>query len=361
MNNKTGYPWLKRLTLLVLALLAWLFSQFPYFVETWYSTAIYPWLAAKMRYLLHFIPFSIGDILYAVAALWLIKTVVKLAVKILNKRFDKVYVTGALRRNLNRVLGIYLFFNLAWGLNYDRLGIAYQLKITPQPYDTTELKALTGSLLQKVNGYRAVLARQQRSYPSYQQVFGKATEAYKAVADTFPFLRYTSPSIKRSMYGKAGNYLGFLGYLNPFTGESQVNVTAPPFLLPYVTCHEVAHQLGYGSESEANFTGYLAAKQSSDPFFNYSVYFDLFNYANNELFYRDSLAARANYRQLDTLVKLDMKTYRDYQRRYKNPVEPLIKIFYNNYLKINDQARGIESYNEVVGWLIAYQKKYGHI
>ncbi len=66
------------------------------------------------------------------------------------------------------------------------------------------------------------------------------------------------------MYSYLGNYLGFTGYYNPFTGEAQVNTTVPLFVQPFTTCHEIGHQLGYAKENEANFAGYLAAKSSPD-------------------------------------------------------------------------------------------------
>jgi hypothetical protein len=36
-------------------------------------------------------------------------------------------------------------------------------------------------------------------------------------------------------------------------------------------------------------------------------------------------------------------------------------LLYGNYLKANNQPKGIETYNEVVSWLIAYRKKYGEL
>jgi hypothetical protein len=64
---------------------------------------------------------------------------------------------------------------------------------------------------------------------------------------------------------------------------------------------------------------------------------------------------------LDTLVKKDFVELREYWRKSENVVEPLIRIFYDNYLKANQQMEGVKSYNQVVGWLIAYYKKYGKI
>ena len=97
--------------------------------------------------------------------------------------------------------------------------------------------------------------------------------------------------------------MGFTGYYNPFTGEAQVNTTVPKFLLPYITLHEIGHQLGYAKEDEANFSGYLAAVDSHDTLFQYSTYLDLFVYANREVFYFDSTASKLAAAQLVPEVK----------------------------------------------------------
>ena len=246
-------------------------------------------------------------------------------------------------------------------MNYNRLGVSHQLKIKEEKNNVEDLKNINRLLVAKVNEERLALGNGKVNYPLYPEIFKQAQLSYKVSSAEFPFLHYDTPSIKRSLYGRLGNFFGFLGYYNPFTGEAQLNLTMPQFLIPYVTCHEMAHQLGYASEDEANFVGYLAAKKSPNRLFHYSTYFDLFNYANNELYKRDSVAARANYNQLDTLVKVDMAELKNYWRKSDNYIEPLIKAFYDQYLKANQQDRGVKSYNHVVSLLIAYNKKYGSI
>ncbi len=123
----------------------------------------------------------------------------------------------------------------------------------------------------------------------------------------------------------------------------------------------MGHQLGYASESEASFVGYLAATNSGNRLYNYSAYFDLFSYANRELSRWDTASAKNNFSRLSNHVKGDFYQLRDYLKNTKNPFEPLVKIFYDQYLKVNQQEKGMESYNQVVGWLIAYKKKHGTI
>ena len=348
------------LTLVVLTLLVAWWGMYPGAVEWAYSTGVYPHLAALLRLLFGWIPFSLGDVLYFAAGLLLVIGLVLAIRRLVRREWGWRRWLGWGRRLLEGFLLIVLIFNLAWALNYNRLGIAYQLGLQPRPYDKATLENLVDSLLVRVNRERLACVQ---PLPPATEILKGARVAYRDLRrDTsLSCIYYRHASIKPSLYGEWGNYLGFLGYYDPFTGEAQVNCTVPAFTLPYTSCHEMAHQLGYASESEANFVGYLAAVHSDDPWFRYSAYFDLFSYADRELFFRDSAAARRNYRALDTLVRSDYRTLAEFYRRHRNPIEPLLNKMYDGYLKAHKQPHGIESYNEVTGWLIAYWRKYGRL
>ncbi|HMC87247.1 MAG TPA: DUF3810 family protein, partial [Chitinophagaceae bacterium] len=58
-------------------------------------------------------------------------------------------------------------------------------------------------------------------------------------------------------------------------------------------------------------------------------------------------------------VKKDIIALRRFYNAYENPVEPYIRILYSQYLRANEQPSGMQSYNEVMAFLIAYYKKYG--
>lgn len=348
-------------SLLIISVLIKITSYFPFGVEKYYSRGIYPYISSFFRVVFGWIPVSIGDIFYGSAGLLLLIIFTRFVNIIIKKRFQQLDFKKIFEKVFYVLLSIYIYFNLSWGLNYNRPGIAYQLGLNPKTHNEEDLKLITGILLKKVNENRLLLGPGKIDIKPYEQIFEQAQLAYHSAASAYPFLKYNTRSVKRSMYGKMGNFLGFLGYYNPFTGEAQLNLTQPRFLIPFVACHEMAHQLGYASESEANFVGYLAAISSKDTLFHYSAYFDLFNYANRELFNRDSVSARNFYRQLNTLVKRDEEELQEYWRKSDNAIEPLVKLFYDHYLKANQQVKGVKSYNEVVGWLISYYHKYGKI
>jgi hypothetical protein len=228
-------------------------------------------------------------------------------------------------------------------------------------YDTAELKNIQWLLIQKVNQRKQTLVSKHEIYPNNNGLFTRAYQCYRRATLSYPFLQYNYKSVKSSLYGRLGNYLGFTGYYNPFSGEAQLNTTIPRFLLPYTTCHEIAHQLGYAKEDEANFVGYLSAISSTDTLFHYSAYFDLFLYANKELYYLDSAYAKESYKQLIPEVQNDIKEFREFLLEHRNPVEPYITWLYSKYLKANQQPEGMRTYNEVIANLIAFYKKSGKI
>lgn len=333
-------------------------SNNPLWVETYYSRGIYPYISSFYRSIFGWLPFSVGDILYFIAGIYLIYFITKTLRITYNKQLHRVNYRKRIIRAFYFLSVTYIYFNITWGLNYNRPGIASQLHLITTPHTQQDLETISNILIEKVNATRLMVSKEKIKYKNYKSVFLQAQEAYIKKGLAFPFMEYRTSSVKRSMYGRLGNYVGFLGYYNPFTGEAQLNLTMPQFLIPYVSCHEMAHQLGYAKESEASFVGYLAAVQSNDPLFHYSAYFDMFTYAQYELYKRDTLAAKRFFNKLDTLVKKDFEEYSIYSKKRKNPIEPVITMFYDYYLKANNQDKGVGSYNEVLGWLISYYKKY---
>ncbi|MFT4156220.1 DUF3810 domain-containing protein [Parafilimonas sp.] len=349
--------WFTPFILLLIVILLHVLALWPWFIENVYSAYVYPPIAYLLRLLTGWLPFSTGDALYALVAIWLIvKIILFFRYKPSWKKFGM-----ALRNLAVKGLGAYIFFLLLWALNYYRYGIGYKMHLFPDRYSTEDLKTVTAQIREQLNASRKRIDSLHIRYGDDKTIFKEAADLYDAAKATYPYLSYPNHSVKKMLAGDIGSYGGFLGYYNPFTGEAQVNAKAPVFVLPFIACHEIGHQLGFASESEASFAGFLAVRSGNLPAFNYSAYFDMFLYANGELYSRDSIAARENVKLLDTLVKKDINTYRQYLYAYRNPLEPLLTKLYGNYLKAHNQPKGIESYDEIVAWLIAYYKKYGRL
>jgi Protein of unknown function (DUF3810) len=356
--GKKKYKWLILLTLVVGIKL---FSLSKERVETYYSNGIYPYISKTLRFLLGWLPFSIGDIAYGLAICWLCWKFFKLIKMAVQRKINRTYLWQGFQKTVWLTLMVYACFNVLWGLNYNRVGIASQLGLVMGKYDTNDVKNINALLLQKVNTCSNTLTLNGTAYDSNKELFAKVSEAYQVAQGEHPFLRYEVASQKPSMWGWLGNYTGFTGYYNPFSGEAQVNTTVPGFLLPFTSCHEVGHQLGYAKENEANFAAYLSAKASPDTLFKYSVYLDLFLYANRNLSWVDTAAAKSYMKQLQPAVLQDLEAWRQFNRKHRNPVEPIIRWFYGMYLRSNEQPQGIFSYDAVTSFIIAYYKKFGKV
>ena len=353
--------WAVLLPLLLSVIIIRLFCSNALVVEKYYSTGIYPPLSALLKYSFGWLPFSIGDILYGIFSVWLLIKLLK-AIKVLcNNKINRDNLVKEFYKTVVILLLLYIFFNVLWGINYNRKGITSQLGIQLEKYSTNQLLTIDSILLQRVNESKMAVLRKESSFKTSGEMFYQAGVAYQKLAGQNSFLQYNPASVKPSLWGWMGNYLGFTGYYNPFTGEAQLNTTVPKFLQPFTSCHEIAHQLGYAKENEANFVGYLAAAASPDTLFHYSVYLDMFLYAQRNLYDADSAAAKSFAKQLLPEVKADLKEWKLFNERHRNPVEPFFRWLYGKYLQSNQQPSGLLSYDEVTGFLIAYHKKFGKL
>jgi hypothetical protein len=349
----------KWILVLALAIIVRIFAAFPAAVEKYYSNGIYPVMSRVLRVLFGWIPFSVGDLLYAAAGIFLLVRLVQGIRAVVKRQAGRDFWLYGLKSIVFWSLWIYVSFNLLWGLNYNRLGMAQQMQLTMKPYSTDELKMLVQVIIRRLDQTQAAAVRDRAYFNRHSLLFQEARQSYGPAADQYAFLGYNNGSIKPSIFSYMGDYLGFTGYYNPFTGEAQVNTTVPVFVQPFTTCHEMGHQLGYAKENEANFAGYLSAKSSHDSAFRYSVYFEMYAYAMRELYRRDSSSAKDFSKLVNPQVKKDFATLHAFNERYKNPLEPVITLLYGSYLRANQQPSGMQSYNEVTAFLVAYCKKYG--
>lgn len=351
--------WSWVLLILLTILIKWA-SWYPEWVENNYTYGVYPVITKVQRVLFGWIPFSIGDLFYGFLVLVVVFRSFRFFRLLFQKKLTRGYFVMALQQAIFFFLFVYVFFNLLWGLNYNRKGISHQLGIEVKKYSLADLDTLTTIIQGRLNSYAAIVTDEQRdSVKRKKDLFRESYLAYQDAAKKFSFLAYHPASVKPSLFSYLGNYLGFQGYYNPFSGEGQVNTTIPRFLEPFVTAHEIAHQLGYGKENEANFVAFLACKEYRSPAFQYSMYFDIYNYAAGEVYRRDSTLFRSFQQKLHPQVTMDIRELRSFYKKYKNPIEPVITWSYGHFLKANNQPGGKQTYNEVVAWLIAYYKKFG--
>lgn len=258
---------------------------------------------------------------------------------------------------------LYFCFYSFWGLNYFREPLSKNLGIEQAQYATTQLLKTTEKIITKLNDCQFSITKNdtikvETPYTT-SEIYKKALIGYTILAQTYPQFSYNTPSVKNSLVSLMHMYTGTSGYLNPITGEAQVNSRIPKTGFPATACHEMAHQIGWSAENDANFVGFLAATANTDIYFKYAGYRMAFYYLMGDIRKRDTALAKKLWKTVHKGISKDFKASYALWKQYENPIEPYLKKGYNSYLKANNQTKGIQSYSYVVDLLIAYDQQKG--
>ncbi|MDB4924596.1 DUF3810 domain-containing protein [Mucilaginibacter sp.] len=347
----------KLLAIAVLAIVIFLLSVFedhPAAVEHYYSEGLYVFICRLLHPVLNLFPFSVGDVVYIIVIAYLIYFLVKLIVLAFKRQFKRIgnYLLGLI---IGVQAGLLIFY-LFWGVNYFRPSAAQRLGLRDTNYTLTNLQAVTCIIIDSANACRARINKAdtlQDNAAIYQTAINAIS---KLSADSANF-RTWHPGIKSSLLTPFMNYMGTSGYYNPFTGEAQMNYQMPVFERPFVACHEMSHQTGYGPEDEANFAGFLAGIRSHDRLLRYSAYQAALDECMHALRRRDTVVNNELKTHISAAVRNDFKAQRAYWLSFRGRVGILSSIFYDDYLKANNQPHGLDTYNQMVLLLMAWYSK----
>lgn len=338
--------------LLLQIIVVQLLSFFPQVIEEVYSNGIYVYSSNFFRIVLGWIGFSVGDIIYGVVIAYLI-------FKIIKTRKSITFKSSVI--NVLKGFSIFYFlFNLMWGLNYYRVPLSEKMNLTYE-YSFEDLLLFTDKMIEKSNALHLEIVADDSlkvvNPYSTNEIYQMAQHSYNLLSEKYPEFTYINHSVKSSLISTPLSYMGFGGYMNPFTGEAQVNYLLPKYLFPTTTLHEMSHQIGYASESEANFIGYLASVNSEDMYFRYSGTIFALRYClrNIEKFNSDLIEEYLS--KVNPGIRLNFLETEEFWEEYETPIERFFEIFYDTFLKANSQEEGLESYSKFVGLLISYESR----
>lgn len=300
------------------------------------------------------IPFSIGDIVYGILVIFIVVQIWK------NRKTWKLHWKDNLLKVTSFIAVAYFLFHLLWAFNYYRVPLLEKMNIE-RDYSDSDLMAFTEKLIVKTNTIQLQITTDKNlkvTNPYAQDsIFNMSQNGYNNLAKEYPFFNYEIPSKKKSLLSLPLTYMGFAGYLNPFTNEAQVNYKLPMVSFPNVICHEMAHQIGYASESECNFIGFLAGIKNDDLYFQYSAY-------SNALHYCLVNIAIKNEAQFDLLktkvnpgILANYKENELFWKQYDTFIDSGFHAFYDQFLKMNQQKDGIDSYSKFVNLMVNYYKE----
>ncbi|WP_129714488.1 DUF3810 domain-containing protein [Pedobacter sp. SYP-B3415] len=320
----------------------------PRLVQAYYVDGLYPPVANTLRTLTGWIGISVGDILYVVLIVWLLVSLFRTGLKLKRNPVRQLWLALGIRI-VRTVLVLYLVFKISWGLNYSRPPVYQALHIANHDYSPEELARLGAFMVRKTNEAKSAVKKLPEL--SWEDLNRRAIQAYRLMENKNRLFRYDHPAIKPVTSAWLISMTGVEGYYAPLTGEANVNTAIPTFVLPFVTCHEIAHQTGIAYEDEANLLGFLTAVNSPDPRFRYAACYQALRYILLEM----ALKSDPNYLKLKTMIHADVladfKKESDFWEQYNSSMSTYMSATFDRFLKLNDQKKGIKSYQDIVVWL----------
>jgi hypothetical protein len=357
-NKLKKQPFKTRVIAVVILALAifilMLIADHPAFIERYYSNGLYRAVCYIFHPVLNLFPFSVGDVLYIAIIIYLVYAAIKL-IRLLIRREWKpagVFLLGL-------TIGVQVFilcFYLFWGMNYFRPSAAERLNLPDSSYTTADLKSVTSILIDSANSCRSRVTAADLQQDN-KTIYNTAIKAVTALSVNSGGFYTFKPEIKPSILSTLLNYMGTSGYYNPFTTEAQINYQMPIFLKPFVVCHEMSHQMGFGPEDEANFAGFIAGIHSQDRLLRYSAYYLGVQEFMFALRRQDSIASKELRKNISQPVLNDFKTERTYWLSYEGRLGVLSSLFYDDFLKANNQPQGLNTYNQMVRLVMGWYKK----
>jgi uncharacterized protein DUF3810 len=243
---------------------------------------------------------------------------------------------------------LYLWFLIAWGLNYQREPLRSQLDFQESRITRDALRELASRGIAFLNRH-------------YDEAHRLAWSEYEATPDVLASaffqaqrqlgMQWTAApgSPKRSLMDLYFRRASIDGMTDPFFLEILANQSLLPFERPFVVAHEWSHLAGYADESEANFVAWLICMRAPVPA-RYSAWLSLHGTILSAL-------APADRAEISDLLERgpreDLQAIAD---RVRQEISPLTSrsgyALYDKFLKANRVQAGIRSYNEVIRLLV---------
>lgn len=283
------------------------------------------------------------------------------------RRWPRAIADGGLR--LGQDLGILVFlFYLLWGFQYARPGLEERLGIEASgEISADELRPLAERAVEAANlHYREVHGSPDGGVPTPPSPISDAAPTLEAGWDRV-LSTYNLPAAVAKRYGPPKSFLatgimkrfGVAGMHFPYTGEALILHDLPGAERGRDMGHEMAHQRGFASESDANVLGFLVARESSDPTTRYGAYFFLQRQLVSALQRVSPDAAREVARLRDPGIARDLQHLREFWRPAQGVAGEVGSRVNDAMLRSHRIPEGVASYQGSVWVFVALAREKG--
>lgn len=247
--------------------------------------------------------------------------------------------------------------NVMWTPCYYAPGFAEQSGVDDGPLELEELETVTRWFAALASEYADEVPRDENGACTTDRdsVLDRAAGVFEGAAELYPFLDGEALRPKPIHFSRIMSCLDFTGFFFPMTGEANLNMDSPVFLLPSTSQHEIAHQRGVAMEQECNFVAVLSCLESEYADFRYAGAALAYIYLGNALAGADYEAYTEIYYSLSNTVRADFKAQSAYWDEFRDSAaQKASNTVYDSFLKSNGQELGMQSYGACVNLLVHY-------
>ena len=335
---------------------------FPNFTERFYSLFIYKIIVTTISSITGFLPFSLAECIIISFSMFVLWYISKTIFSLLKHKTKRTRILKNLLLNTLATSGlIYFSFQLLWGFNYQRLPLDKILKLDVHNSTTNELAHLCADLITSSNTLRDKISQNKNGVmelPYNKRVILETAHlGYDKASLQYVILKGTYGAPKGIFLSYPMCYTGITGFYFPFTSETNINMAEPDSYLPFTTSHEMAHQIGFAKEDEANFIAYIACINNPDINFKYSGTLAALTYSLSSLRQYDPQKYKELFSFCSKGVLNDMIYNENFWKNYSGSIEKISEKINDTYLKSASQKSGLKSYSAMVDLLLANSRK----
>ncbi len=338
-------------------------AKHPKTVEWIYSSKIYPVIRNVVSYVTRIVPLPVWELLAAaLAVVFVVLFIVRLIAVF--KRKEKAFV-----RLVSLFISLILFagslfpaFYVMWGFNMFRQPVEEKLSLPDRKYTVEELNALCLHLAGKARELREKVTVDTSGIfaADLDKTLASVRDACVSYGEKHPDFKADCPKANRLISSQYFSKCGISGIYIFLTEEPCINDEEPFLYIPHSAAHETAHYIGWAHEEDANFIGFLICIGSDDPNVQYSAYIHALVHCGNALSKADKEAYRALYSTYSEGMLADLNDYSEYYNRYSGTKTwERSNEINDNYLKFNEQEKGVLSYQEDTALILKYYDSIG--
>ena len=152
-------------------------------------------------------------------------------------------------------------------------------------------------------------------------------------------------------------YTHISGVYSLFTGEANINVNFPDYIVAYTSAHEMAHLCGIAREDEANFAAFLVCDLSTDHYLRYSGYLNVYEYLADALYSASPEKYREAASELCDTARSELRAYYEFFEKYRENVAANVTDAVNSAYLTTFTGNDTRSYGMVVDLCALYLTK----